>query len=242
MGLIGHYSFQMQPQDGDFTEHIFASSLGDYILQAAAKNADDNGFGVRELNRENYTWVLIRMAVEIIRMPTMYERISIKTWIESIRAATTTRNFAVYDEQNQIIAYSGTNWAMIDLTNRKPIDLGKLPTLTHYISGNPIPISIVSKLPSVTSPLFTTRNVQYSDIDFNKHVNSMKYLQWILNEYSIDWYSHHAIKRFDINFLHEATYGDQINIHLQRNGLLDLYEMKRQDDSLCKIQIQWENN
>ncbi|MBB3187738.1 acyl-[acyl-carrier-protein] thioesterase [Microbacter margulisiae] len=244
MGLLGRYTFQLQPQDGDFMEQLFAYSLGDYILQAAGKNADDNGFGVRELNRENYTWVLIRMGTEILQMPTIYQQITIETWIESIRFASTTRNFTVRNEQNEPIGYATTNWAMIDVETRKPVDLAKLPSLTHYIGGNPIPVESTVKLPSVDGTPINRHKVQYSDIDFNRHVNSMKYLQWVLNEYSIDWFAEHAIKRFDINFLHEALYGEEVMLFRHAKEDKDQFQISRfvDEEPLCKVQIKWKKN
>jgi len=243
MGLIGRYIFQLQPQDGDFTEQILASSLGDYILQAAGKNADDNGFGIRELHPDHHTWVLIRMATEMIEMPKIYQQITIETWIETIGRASTTRNFILRNEQNVPIGYATTNWAMIDLNTRKPIDLETIPSLSHFISGNPIPIAPPAKLPSVEGNLVSKRQTQYSDIDFNKHVNSMKYLQWVLNEYSVDWHAEHTIKRFDVNFLHEAFYGEEVSLYRKDDDGKDQFQINRQNQEvLCKVQLQWAKN
>jgi acyl-ACP thioesterase len=240
MSLIGRYTFQLQPQDGDFTEQILASSLGDYILQAAGKNANDNGFGIHELHSDHHTWVLIRMATEMIFMPKIYQQITIETWIESIGTASTTRNFILRNEQNEPIGYASTNWAMIDLNTRKPIDLGTIPLLSLFINGDTIPIAPPAKLPSVQGNLINTRHTQYSDIDFNKHVNSMKYLQWVLNEYSVDWHAEHTIKRFDVNFLHEAFYGEEVSLYRKEHEGKDQFQINRHDQkALCKIQLEW---
>ena len=38
-------------------------SLADYILHTAGEDADRGGFGVRDLNLHNASWVLTRMAL-----------------------------------------------------------------------------------------------------------------------------------------------------------------------------------
>lgn len=85
------YSYQVQPREVDLTKKATIFTLGDCILHAAGEDADQIGFGVRELQRKNMTWVLSRMAVEVYRFPEEYERYTIGTWVGEISRLMTTR-------------------------------------------------------------------------------------------------------------------------------------------------------
>ena len=52
--------------------------------------------------------------------------------------------------------------------------------------------------------------VKCSDIDFNIHTNSARYIKWQIDTYSLDDFKDRQIKRFDINYLQEALYGETI--------------------------------
>ena len=50
------YSYNIEAQDIDFRRRITLSSLTNYVLITSGRNADENGFGLLELQSENYTW------------------------------------------------------------------------------------------------------------------------------------------------------------------------------------------
>jgi acyl-ACP thioesterase len=54
--------------------------------------------------------------------------------------------------------------------------------------------------------------VAYSDIDFNGHVNSMKYLEWMIDTLPAGVTASMGALRLDINYLHEARQGDALTI------------------------------
>ena len=61
------YIYRIEPGDADFMKRATLMSLADYILHTAGEDADRGGFGVRDLNLHNASWVLTRMALEVER-------------------------------------------------------------------------------------------------------------------------------------------------------------------------------
>jgi len=240
MALIGKHTFRLRPQDCDFTEKIAIPALGDYILQTAGINADENGFGMNNLHHLGYTWVLSRLAIEMQRLPLVNEYMTIETWIETIGRIATTRNFKMLDSKGTIIGGVCSNWAMIDIASRQSVDLQTLKSITDYIEGTP---SIVEKPVKVVVPEgkpVETRRVRYSDIDSNCHTNSMKYLEWMLDRLSLEWYEKHQIKRLDVNFLHEALYDEEVTIFQQERDNVSLFEIKKTSgETVCKMKLRW---
>lgn len=206
------YIYRVEPRDVDFTARASIMSLADYIMHVAGEDADCNGFGVRTLNERNASWVLTRMALETIRMPDEYEEIRITTWVSGVTRAMTTRNFEVFDAAGEMIACAVTNWAMIDILQRKMLDLHSLPEYDSMTQDYPSPAPLPSKVASVATGKQYTHLVAYSDLDFNCHANSVKYIQWAVDTFPIDKLKNCRVARADINFLHETRYGDELTI------------------------------
>ena len=53
-------------------------------------------------------------------------------------------------------------------------------------------------------------------MDVNGHINSVKYIEHVLDLFPIDWYKTHRIKRFDIAYVAESHYGDQLKFYREK--------------------------
>jgi medium-chain acyl-[acyl-carrier-protein] hydrolase len=238
MITVSNYTFQISPQDCDFREQVSLFSLGDLILQVAGKAADANGFGTQLLNSLNLTWVLSRLSIDMQRFPVWREQITIETWVEEVGRASTTRHFRVTDNEGTVIGGASSIWAMIDISTRRPVDLQTVKGLNDAATGIPPIVEKPGRLPSVEENRIKEHRVVYSDIDFNRHTNSMKYVEWLLDCFSLKWHQSHIVKRLEVNFLHEVLFDETVVIFKKQEGDLSLFEIKKTDGgSICKVRI-----
>ena len=56
----------------------------------------------------------------------------------------------------------------------------------------------------------------YNDVDINGHINSVKYIEHILDIWPIDWYREHRIQRFEIAYVAEAHAGDKLSFYREK--------------------------
>ena len=66
---------------------------------------------------------------------------------------------------------------------------------------------------SDAAELVRTIDTQYNDVDINGHINSVKYIEHVLDLWPLDWYRAHAVKRFEIAYVAEAHAGDQLSFY-----------------------------
>lgn len=230
------YNYRIEPRDVDFSCHATLKALVDYLLHTAGEDADRNGFGVRDLNLNNASWVLTRLAVEIDRMPAEYEPIRITTWVSNVTRAMTTRNFDILDERGERIAGAVSNWAMIDLSTRRMLDLHQLPAYDSMTQEFPLPVALPRRLSSPEANETFHHTVAYSDLDFNGHANSTKYLQWVIDTLPLEWLQHRRFLRTDINFLLETRHGEQLTLQAERSDNEALYEIRNsRDEAVCRL-------
>ena len=211
-----------EPFHCDVTGRLFMGHMGNHLLNAADFHSTDRGFGMHYLNTINRTWVLSRLAIEMDEMPSQYTRFYVETWVENALRFFTQRNFRVVGEDDHVYGYSRSVWAMIDTETRQPADLLSIHdgALVQWIeSEKPCPIDKGGRVKmSNEAQLVRTIDTFYNDVDINGHINSVKYIEHILDLWPIDWYREHTIRRFEIAYVAEARAGDQLSFWLERTG------------------------
>ncbi len=187
---VGTYRFVAEPFHCDFSGKLTMSVLGNHLLNCAGFHAADRGFGIATLNENHYTWVLSRLAVELENMPCQYEGFSIQTWVENVYRLFTDRNFAILDKEGKAVGYARSVWAMISMETRKPADLLTLHggSITDYVCDKECPISKPGRIKVTEKTPVSEYQTRYSDIDINGHVNSIKYIEHILDLFPIEFF------------------------------------------------------
>lgn len=210
---IGTYEFIAEPFHVDFTGRLTMSVLGNHLLNSAGFHATDRGFGIASLNENHYTWVLSRLAIELDELPYQYEKFTVQTWVENVYRLFTDRNFAILDKDGKAIGYARSIWAMISLETRKPADLLAIHSgsIVDYVCDKECPIEKSGRIKMAEEVIAEDYKIKYSDIDINGHVNSIKYIEHILDLFPIDMFKEKRIKRFEMAYVAESYYGDTIS-------------------------------
>lgn len=220
---IRKYNYQISTQHIDFQKNVTLSSLFHLIMKTAGKDADNNGFGLLKLQSNDFTWVLSRFVLDLERFPKEEEIITIETWIEDVQTLFTTRNFKITNGGGSLIGYASSSWAIIDVHTRRSVMLDSLPSLNGFVVNETTPIGIPTRIPNVDGELANDFQVKYSHIDVNGHASSPYYIQWIADCFPLDFYKDHRLKRFEINFMKEITFGDKGEVSREMKEENDYY-------------------
>ena len=217
---VGTYSFVAEPFHVDFNGWLTMGVLVNHLLYCAGLHAADRGFGIAELIENQYTWVLSRLAIELDELPRQYEDFSIQTWVENVYRLFTDRNFAILDKDGKPIGYARSVWAMISMQTRKPADLLTLHggSITDYICDKECPIAKPGRIKVTQDTPVAEYLTKYSDIDINGHVNSIKYIEHILDLFPIETFKEKQIKRFEMAYVAESYYGDTLSFYREEVG------------------------
>jgi acyl-ACP thioesterase len=222
MEKVGKYLFMAEPFHCDFSHRLFMGHLGNHLLNAADFHSTDRDFGMTYLNPIHKTWVLSRLAVEMDEMPMQYTKFNVETWVESAMKYFTNRNFCVVGEDGKVYGYGRSVWAMIDTETRQPQDIleihdGEIVNWIDTEKECPIEKSSRVKM-SDKAVLVREIDTYYNDVDVNGHVNSIKYIEHILDLFSIDFYRENKIKRFEIAYVAESYGGDRLSFWQEQTG------------------------
>ena len=222
MDKTGKYEFMAEPFHCDFSGRLFMGHLGNHMLNAADFHSTDRGFGMQYLLTIKRSWVLSRLAIEMEEMPKMYTKFNVETWVESAMRYFTSRNFRVVDNAGKVYGYGRSIWAMIDTESRQPTDIFAIDNgaINNWIVKDmECPIDKGGRVKMDDSAeLVRTIDTYYNDVDINGHINSVKYIEHVLDLWDLDWYREHTIKRFEIAYVAEAHAGDRLSLYKEQTG------------------------
>ena len=211
-----------EPFHCDFSGRLFMGHLGNHLLNAADFHSTDRGFGMKYLMTIQRSWVLSRLAIEMTEMPEQYTRFYVETWVENAMRFFTSRNFRVIGKNPddpeapaKVYGYGRSIWAMIDTETRQPTDIFSIDNgaINDWIvSDKECPIAKGGRVKmSSDAQLVRTIDTFYNDVDINGHINSVKYIEHVLDLWPIDWYKEHSLKRLEIAYVAEAHGGDRLS-------------------------------
>lgn len=214
------------------------------LIEIATLHANQLGIGYASLVERKGTWVLSRVAVEMQRYPEVNENYTIRTWVCGINRLFSERDFEILDGQGATIGWARTLWAVINTETRAAEDISHMLWLEEIIPDKECPVEKPSRLRALKEYSSTPYTFTYCDMDFNRHVNSSRYIELLLNQWSLDFHDHNRLYRFEISYIHEAHYDQQVEVRLfsdpNSEQSTTYAELVDGDQALCRALLRFE--
>lgn len=206
------------------------------LIDVATEHANILGIGNPDMPNPDMGWVLSRLTVEMSRYPIENTDYSITTWVEDWNRHFSRRAFSISDSEGNILGYARSIWMVINTSDRSNAGLSGLNFNPDWISQIECPIPLQEKHvriePDDDSPEY---RFKYCDIDFYRHVNTVRYIDLLLNQFEMQTYDDNIVNRLELSFLHEASYGMEIKIMKQTsdtNPLLHRLYLEKENATL----------
>ncbi|MCL1938927.1 MAG: thioesterase [Candidatus Azobacteroides sp.] len=240
---VGSFQFYVESYVCDFTEKATLTVICNFILDAASIHAQQRGFGYEQISKAKAAWVLSRLSIEMYEYPCHNQHLTVETWVENVSRFFTQRCFRFISPNEKVLGYARTIWAAIDIATRRPIDIPAWrPDLLEYLyAEKECPIDKMNKIPEVENEEPTIGyTVRYSDMDINKHMNSVKYIEHIINVFDLNMFKEKFIQKLEIVYLAEGNFGDKLKLY-KREISPDEYliDTKKGKESICRSRIIW---
>lgn len=241
MEKVERYSYTADTFHCDFKHELCMGHLGNAMLNAADVHSTVRNFGMTYLNTIHKTWVLSRLAIELTEIPVEHTPLCIETWVENAMKYFTKRNWCIKSEDGKVYGYGKSIWAMIDTETREPQDIlavhdGKIRE--YLYPEYPCEMADVSRVRTPEMTEYVEFKVKYSDIDVNGHLNSMKYVDHVMDMFSLDHYRDYQLRRLEIAYVAEGHFGDTVRIyHMDEGNETYAFRMCRVEDDGAETEL-----
>lgn len=236
--------YRVRSYDTDPNGRASLTALYSYLLESAGNHATAGGFGFKGMLERGLVWVLTRFKLVVDRYPVYNESVRVETWGKGQDGLFYTRDYFLKDEAEGLLGKATSSWAVLSAHTHKP-ETGEI--FIRHFPHRPDHHALaekLQKLPSVEAPdLVSEYRVRFSDLDFNRHANSMRYVEWIMNSLDSETRFNRTFKSMEVNYLAEAKLGDEVLIRTGKDAgpaqaLLSAISAKSDSRDIARARIE----
>lgn len=213
--MIKNY-FDKQFELRYFEMNKFGIASPSTILILLEETAADHCYSINhnlyQLEEQNIGWVLISGFLQMERYPVYKEKITIRTWLSGYSTIKGFRENIIYDEQDNVIGRAKGLWIFFDIERRRPVQIfDSIKEKWSFCNRESINYNISKKIKAIDTPDIELKfKVNRYDTDMNKHVNNIRFLQWVVESIPDEIIDNYYLYSIDGRFIAEAHYGQTI--------------------------------
>jgi acyl-ACP thioesterase len=211
----------MQEREDRFTVKTFdcrpdgsikPNALMQYLQEAAARHAEELGFGFADLERQNSFWVLANLRLEVARLPQWNEDFTIRTWPSGHTHVVASREFVGLDGNGSELFRAGSHWMVLHKQKSRPRNLSRLELRLPPDGPKALATAPQRLQPTDGCTRAHVLRVPASALDFNQHVNNTEYIRWAFDALHFAFTLTDPIQMLEATYLAEVFAGDEIEI------------------------------
>ena len=212
MGKVFTKNYEIHYYEVDSNLKCKISSIVDFICDIGTQQSEELGGGIEYCKDNNCAWVFYKYDISMIRYPMFREKISITTKAVGFKKFYGLREYIIKDENEEIIGRAKVLFFLINIEKRRPMRIQKEQYEFYGVEEDADNnIDIFNKLEKIESEDYSKEfNIRYTDIDSNKHVNNVKYLDWAIETIPLEVVENYKISKVKVIFEKECKYGESI--------------------------------
>ena len=200
----------------DRSDRLTLDAVFQFFQKAAICHAENLNVGREDMMRTGQVWILSRMSVIVNRRPKYFENITVRSWPRGGEKLFAIRDYDIRDKDDIPVVSARSGWIVLDVEKRRPIRPQSLMDSMPQNEGE----NALSPEDGAIAALEERSNLQkaagrkacYTDLDFNGHVNNVRYIQWIEDSLEPSLLENADKMRLDINYLNEILGGEAVDI------------------------------
>ena len=213
------------------------------MQEAAGAHAYYRNVSIPHLQQEGKTWVVTRTRMEILEHVRWPNTVQVHTWPQQPWKLYFPRVCQLYSGDQTKLFQSISHWVVMDTEKQRPVKpqtvsdrFGSVQT-DEFVDPN-LGRRVMFDIQDHETVLTYHPVIRYSDCDFNRHVNNVVYLEWMLDSLPFSFRDSHQAYEVDISYLAQTFRDDTVLVRtgLSRSDILRddqvklVHEIVRTDD------------
>ena len=196
-----------------------------FVQEIAGRHCVLLGTDWDTLAKQNMFWAILRHSVHIRRMPMKGETITVETWPMPTTRVAFPRNVVAFDQDGNELFRSISIWVLMDTVTRAMILPGKSGVdVPGLLQGSEL--EMPASIPPAGLMGGQSRQVRFTDLDINGHMNNCRYLDWAWDLLPSHFHKDRTLQAFTLGYLSEAREGDSL-----------LQQLETGEDGTVKLEI-----
>lgn len=188
------------------------AELFKFMQDCAMTHAELMGVGMAAMHEMNSTFVLSRMKIDIIAMPSYGDKLKIKTYPAGIEKIFYIREFDIRCRGAQS-AKARSLWLVIDIHTRRPVRNREFGRNFPEVKNPDVEMSSPARPRcNKQDSVIMEKSVVYSDVDILGHANNTSYVAWTCDCLGSEFFEDNPSYTITINYSSELKEGECVRI------------------------------
>ena len=200
----------------DKSDRLTLDAMFQFFQETAICHAENLGVGREDMAETGQAWLLSRITVIVDRRPNYRETITVRSWPRGSEKLFALRDYDILDKSGIPVVRARSGWIVIDIEKRRPLRpqsvMDSLPPNEGMESLTPDAGGAAGLSERANLQKAAERKALYTDVDYFRHVNNVRYIQWIEDAIEPQYLEKADKMRLDINYLNEIPGGEVIEI------------------------------
>ena len=197
----------------DATGHVSPAVLLHFVQEAAGGHCRKLQLDWDTLAAKGLFWAVIRHRLQVTRLPKLGETVRVETWPMPTTRSAFPRAAAGYDRNGNLLFRCISLWVLMNTQTRQMVLPGKSGIeLEGLLRGDELPTP--ASLTPCEGESAATRQVWFSELDRNGHMNNTRYLDWAMDLLPSALRRETPIREASLCYLSEIREGDRIQLTL----------------------------
>ncbi len=175
------------------------------------------GAGLKDmLDREGRTWMILRTRMDIHSYAGWMDEYRVETWCQNGFKLYCPRTVRAFNKNGELLFNSQCLWIVMDMKRMRP----ERPS---YIEPRLPEVRDKSLLFNPDFPRFPSSSdyegetfgeekihIDYYDYDYNRHVNNLSYINWMMSSFPPEWLDGYRPSFFDVEWKKQCHFEDDL--------------------------------
>lgn len=239
MSVVSAEKKKIACYESDSIEKMLPTTAMNYFQEVSTNQGNELGIGGDFLKENGLAWFLVKYVIRFNEYPRYQDEVTVTTRATGMDKYCAIRRFTIEDETGAAMVIADTQWLLINRDTEKMERIDERPEMDAYgcfEKGEPL----FKKLLKInTVDVEKVFDVRFLDIDFNKHVNHVKYLAWAIEALPLEVVKTKALREAKIVYKAQCFYGDQVTAQAEKRDenhyRIDI--INQENTILCQLEL-----
>jgi len=178
--LHSPYIFQTRVSYTDIDQNLCLSMAGAMRLmqEAAIIHSDQSKYSVMNVEQTRLVWMLVQWRVRMTGIAKWGDAVQVVTWPRTMEKVTSDRCFQIEDAAGHVIAIAETTWLLSNIDTGRLIRIPPEVASAYDLLPEGVFKNPAARFPQIIGDETYTCRVLHRDLDTNRHVNNLVYLDY----------------------------------------------------------------
>jgi len=205
--------------DADKNRELKLSAFMRYAQETGEEQLRPVGLGYEELYNKGVIFVMTRCAIWVHKPILLAEPFAITTWHRGSRGVQLFREYRAIDENGNVLIEAATSWVMLAPDTHKILRANAIDIPVPAVAEEGKAAALIMGKEQVPADMDFAgeRPVQYSDLDYNNHLNNAVYLDIARDFCPVDM-DKVPLQSVRIHYIKENREGHVLKVQTKQEG------------------------